>query len=103
MFINDVDVTESATIKASVLASQLSFANAWQNSNSSSNCQFDFIKMKFFNVFFIVIIAILGLQQSVMACIRDRDGCQPDGRQGNCCSGYCHKQPGWVAGYCKRR
>nr|P83652.1 RecName: Full=Antimicrobial peptide Alo-2 [Acrocinus longimanus] len=34
-------------------------------------------------------------------CIANRNGCQPDGSQGNCCSGYCHKEPGWVAGYCR--
>ncbi|KAJ8921355.1 hypothetical protein NQ315_002970 [Exocentrus adspersus] len=56
------------------------------------------LKMKFFNVFFIVIFALVALQQTAYACIADRNGCQPDGRQGNCCSGYCHKQPGWVAG-----
>ncbi|KAJ8921366.1 hypothetical protein NQ315_002981 [Exocentrus adspersus] len=63
----------------------------------------DDVKMKFFNIFFIVVFALVALQQTAYACIGDRNGCQPDGRQGNCCSGYCHKQPGWVAGYCKRR
>ncbi|KAJ8921364.1 hypothetical protein NQ315_002979, partial [Exocentrus adspersus] len=59
--------------------------------------------MKFFSLFFIVVFALVALQQTVSACIADRNGCQPDGRQGNCCSGFCHKEPGWVAGYCKRR
>nr|P83651.1 RecName: Full=Antimicrobial peptide Alo-1 [Acrocinus longimanus] len=34
-------------------------------------------------------------------CIKNGNGCQPDGSQGNCCSRYCHKEPGWVAGYCR--
>ncbi|XP_015517007.2 uncharacterized protein LOC107222248 [Neodiprion lecontei] len=50
-----------------------------------------------------VVAVILAFIGTADACIRNRDGCQPDGSQGNCCSGYCHKEPGWVAGYCRNR
>ncbi|KAF6215524.1 hypothetical protein GE061_010279 [Apolygus lucorum] len=36
-----------------------------------------------------------------IGCIANRDGCQPNGHQGVCCSGFCYKEPGWVTGYCR--
>ncbi|KAF2884323.1 hypothetical protein ILUMI_21842 [Ignelater luminosus] len=57
--------------------------------------------MQFLTILLLVVFAVLALQDVVIACIANGNGCQPDGRQGNCCSGYCHKEPGWVAGYCR--
>ncbi|CAH0564915.1 unnamed protein product [Brassicogethes aeneus] len=58
-------------------------------------------KMQFLGMIFVVLFALMSFQSVVLACINNGDGCQPDGSQGNCCSGSCHKEPGWVAGYCK--
>ncbi|CAH0564916.1 unnamed protein product [Brassicogethes aeneus] len=58
-------------------------------------------KMQFLGMIFVVLFALISFQSVVLACINNGDGCQPDGRQGNCCSGYCHKEPGWAAGYCR--
>ncbi|CAH0563829.1 unnamed protein product [Brassicogethes aeneus] len=58
-------------------------------------------KMQFLTALFCIVFAILLVQGPVLACIKNRDGCQPDGSQGNCCSGFCYKESGWVAGYCK--
>nr|QRV07324.1 Alo-2 [Conogethes punctiferalis] len=57
-----------------------------------------------FNLIILVavfLVAAMIMPTQVLACIKNRDGCQPDGSQGNCCSGNCHKEPGWVAGYCR--
>ncbi|XP_043473104.1 antimicrobial peptide Alo-3-like [Leptopilina heterotoma] len=35
-------------------------------------------------------------------CEPDGVSCQPDGST-NCCSGFCYKQVGWAAGYCRAR
>lgn len=49
----------------------------------------------------VFVLAAFVLQEGVLACIKNGDGCQPDGSQGNCCSGMCHKEPGWSAGHCR--
>ncbi|XP_043469555.1 antimicrobial peptide Alo-2-like [Leptopilina heterotoma] len=57
--------------------------------------------MKLFGLFMLIAAILIMAPTSWAQCIRNRDGCQPDGRQGNCCSGFCYKEPGWVAGYCR--
>lgn len=60
--------------------------------------------MKFLGLILFIVVAIMALQDVAIAqCIADRNGCQPDGSQGNCCSGFCLKLPNWVAGYCTTR
>ncbi|XP_051170841.1 antimicrobial peptide Alo-2-like [Leptopilina boulardi] len=52
-------------------------------------------------LFFLFAVILIIAPTSLAQCIRNRDGCQPDGSQGVCCSGFCYKEANWVAGYCK--
>ncbi|XP_043469551.1 antimicrobial peptide Alo-2-like [Leptopilina heterotoma] len=55
---------------------------------------------KIFGLFVFIATILIMAPTTLAQCIANRNGCQPDGSQGRCCSGFCYKEPGWVAGYC---